>query len=83
MLQGEALAQGHGVTPQTGLRPSCTILQALSSCCPAYIPLSFLGSQRIRASGVVLLETILFGSLLLYFPVSLWPEADPTSQDPP
>lgn len=26
-------------------------------------------SKRIRASGVVLLETILFGSLLLYFPV--------------
>ncbi|NXJ71886.1 GP158 protein, partial [Rostratula benghalensis] len=25
--------------------------------------------QRIRASGVILLETILFGSLLLYFPV--------------
>lgn len=29
-----------------------------------------LSPQRIRASGVVLLETILFGSLLLYFPVS-------------
>ncbi|XP_040393042.1 probable G-protein coupled receptor 179 isoform X2 [Cygnus olor] len=28
-----------------------------------------LSPQRIRASGVVLLETILFGSLLLYFPV--------------
>ncbi|NXE30841.1 GP158 protein, partial [Ardeotis kori] len=27
------------------------------------------GPHRIRASGVVLLETILFGSLLLYFPV--------------
>ncbi|XP_007422068.1 probable G-protein coupled receptor 179, partial [Python bivittatus] len=26
-------------------------------------------SKRIRASGVILLETILFGSLLLYFPV--------------
>ncbi|XP_037005913.2 probable G-protein coupled receptor 179 [Artibeus jamaicensis] len=26
-------------------------------------------SKRIRASGIVLLETILFGSLLLYFPV--------------
>ncbi|GAB0199019.1 probable G-protein coupled receptor 179 [Grus japonensis] len=26
-------------------------------------------TQRIRASGVILLETILFGSLLLYFPV--------------
>lgn len=31
-----------------------------------------LSLQRIRASGVVLLETILFGSLLLYFPVSIW-----------
>ncbi|XP_065507344.1 probable G-protein coupled receptor 179 [Caloenas nicobarica] len=29
----------------------------------------FRQSKRIRASGVVLLETILFGSLLLYFPV--------------
>ncbi|XP_009883391.1 PREDICTED: probable G-protein coupled receptor 179, partial [Charadrius vociferus] len=29
--------------------------------------------RRIRASGVVLLETILFGSLLLYFPVSIQP----------
>ncbi|KAJ7313645.1 hypothetical protein JRQ81_005220 [Phrynocephalus forsythii] len=29
----------------------------------------FRKSKRIRASGVVLLETILFGSLLLYFPV--------------
>ncbi|XP_076137205.1 metabotropic glycine receptor [Alosa pseudoharengus] len=27
------------------------------------------GSKRIRASGLLLLETILFGSLLLYFPV--------------
>uniref|UniRef100_A0A8C2M5G4 G protein-coupled receptor 179 n=1 Tax=Cricetulus griseus TaxID=10029 RepID=A0A8C2M5G4_CRIGR len=27
------------------------------------------GSKRIRASGIFLLETILFGSLLLYFPV--------------
>ncbi|KAJ7411681.1 putative G-protein coupled receptor 179 [Willisornis vidua] len=26
-------------------------------------------TQRIRASGIILLETILFGSLLLYFPV--------------
>ena len=70
------------MTPQTDLRPSCTILQALSSRCPAYVHLSFLGSQRIRASGVVLLEAILFGSLLLYFPVSLWLEPDPTSWDP-
>ncbi|MBN3293813.1 GP158 protein, partial [Polypterus senegalus] len=29
----------------------------------------FRQSKRIRASGLVLLETILFGSLLLYFPV--------------
>ncbi|XP_075767346.1 putative G-protein coupled receptor 179 [Pelodiscus sinensis] len=29
----------------------------------------FRKSKRIRASGVILLETILFGSLLLYFPV--------------
>ncbi|XP_066487066.1 probable G-protein coupled receptor 179 [Tiliqua scincoides] len=29
----------------------------------------FRKSKRIRASGIVLLETILFGSLLLYFPV--------------
>ncbi|XP_060636896.2 probable G-protein coupled receptor 179 [Anolis sagrei] len=29
----------------------------------------FRKSKRIRASGVLLLETILFGSLLLYFPV--------------
>ncbi|XP_010780311.1 probable G-protein coupled receptor 158 [Notothenia coriiceps] len=28
-------------------------------------------SRRIRASGLLLLETILFGSLLLYFPVSV------------
>lgn len=30
---------------------------------------SFRESKRIRASGLLLLETILFGSLLLYFPV--------------
>lgn len=34
-----------------------------------YSVLSFV-FQSIRASGLVLLETILFGSLLLYFPVS-------------
>lgn len=34
-----------------------------------YFVLSFV-FQSIRASGLVLLETILFGSLLLYFPVS-------------
>ncbi|NXR84232.1 GP158 protein, partial [Pycnonotus jocosus] len=31
--------------------------------------LTVLSPQRIRTSGIVLLETILFGSLLLYFPV--------------
>lgn len=56
---GEALAQGHGVTPRTDLRPSLHHPQALSSRCPGYMRLSFLGSQRIRASGVVLLEAIL------------------------
>lgn len=40
MLQGETLAQGHSMTPKTGLRPSCTIVQALSFHCPAYTPLS-------------------------------------------
>lgn len=30
---------------------------------------NFRESKRIRASGLILLETILFGSLLLYFPV--------------
>lgn len=65
------------MTPKTGLRPFHIIVHALSFHHPTYTPLLFLGSQRIRASGVVLLETILFGSLLLYFPVSLWPEADP------
>ncbi|NXM31351.1 GP158 protein, partial [Oxyruncus cristatus] len=46
------------------------------ACCMLAIFLSMLVSYhfrrskaRIRASGIVLLETILFGSLLLYFPV--------------
>ncbi|XP_077635351.1 putative G-protein coupled receptor 179 [Crocuta crocuta] len=45
------------------------------ACCMLAVFLSMLASyrcrrsKRIRASGVVLLETILFGSLLLYFPV--------------
>uniref|UniRef100_A0A8C8BEN6 G-protein coupled receptors family 3 profile domain-containing protein n=1 Tax=Otus sunia TaxID=257818 RepID=A0A8C8BEN6_9STRI len=45
------------------------------ACCMLAVFLSMLisyhfrQSKRIRASGVVLLETILFGSLLLYFPV--------------
>ncbi|XP_041327535.1 probable G-protein coupled receptor 179 [Pyrgilauda ruficollis] len=45
------------------------------ACCMLAIFLSMLvsyhfrRSKRIRTSGIVLLETILFGSLLLYFPV--------------
>ncbi|XP_014814423.1 PREDICTED: probable G-protein coupled receptor 179, partial [Calidris pugnax] len=45
------------------------------ACCMLAVFLSMLisyhfrHSKRIRASGVILLETILFGSLLLYFPV--------------
>ncbi|KAM5273981.1 putative G-protein coupled receptor 179 [Ctenodactylus gundi] len=48
---------------------------ACQACCMLAVFLSMLvsyrcrWSKRIRASGVVLLETILFGSLLLYFPV--------------
>ncbi|KAM4843279.1 putative G-protein coupled receptor 179 [Thomomys bottae] len=48
---------------------------ACQACCMLAVFLSMLVSYRcrwnksIRASGVVLLETILFGSLLLYFPV--------------
>uniref|UniRef100_A0A8C3YBY1 G protein-coupled receptor 179 n=1 Tax=Catagonus wagneri TaxID=51154 RepID=A0A8C3YBY1_9CETA len=48
---------------------------ACQTCCMLAVFLSMLASyrcrqsKRIRASGVVLLETILFGSLLLYFPV--------------
>ncbi|KAM8818706.1 putative G-protein coupled receptor 179 [Rhynchonycteris naso] len=48
---------------------------ACQACCMSAVFLSMLlsyrcrQSKRIRASGVVLLETILFGSLLLYFPV--------------
>ncbi|XP_004434657.1 PREDICTED: probable G-protein coupled receptor 179 [Ceratotherium simum simum] len=48
---------------------------ACQACCMLAIFLSMLvsyrcrRSKRIRTSGVVLLETILFGSLLLYFPV--------------
>ncbi|NWU21808.1 GP158 protein, partial [Dyaphorophyia castanea] len=38
---------------------------------PPRCPLTFLSPQRIRTSGIILLETILFGSLLLYFPVSI------------
>lgn len=39
ILQGEASAQGHRVTPKTGLRFSPTIVQALPSHCPAHMPL--------------------------------------------
>ncbi|NXY17184.1 GP158 protein, partial [Atrichornis clamosus] len=49
---------------------------ACQACCMLAIFLSMLVSYhfrrskaRIRASGIILLETILFGSLLLYFPV--------------
>ncbi|XP_047403593.1 probable G-protein coupled receptor 179 [Sciurus carolinensis] len=48
---------------------------ACQACCMLAVFLSMLvsyhcrWSKRIRASGVVLLEIILFGSLLLYFPV--------------
>ncbi|NXO16104.1 GP158 protein, partial [Oriolus oriolus] len=51
---------------------------ACQACCMLAIFLSMLVSYhfrrskaRIRTSGIVLLETILFGSLLLYFPVSI------------
>ncbi|XP_011382632.1 probable G-protein coupled receptor 179 [Pteropus vampyrus] len=50
-------------------------VMACQACCMLAVFLSMLvsyrcrQSKRIRASGVVLLETILFGSLLLYFPV--------------
>ncbi|KAM4645397.1 putative G-protein coupled receptor 179 [Amazona ochrocephala] len=48
---------------------------ACQACCMLAIFLSMLvsyhfrRSKRIRASGIILLEMILFGSLLLYFPV--------------
>ncbi|KAI6072454.1 putative G-protein coupled receptor 179 [Aix galericulata] len=42
---------------------------AILSCQASCMLAVFLSMLRIRASGVVLLETILFGSLLLYFPV--------------
>ncbi|XP_003414724.2 probable G-protein coupled receptor 179 [Loxodonta africana] len=48
---------------------------ACQACCMLAVFLSMLVSyrcrrnKRIRTSGVILLETILFGSLLLYFPV--------------
>ncbi|XP_045693346.1 probable G-protein coupled receptor 179 [Phyllostomus hastatus] len=52
-----------------------TAVLACQACCMLSVFLSMLvsyrchRSKRIRASGIVLLETILFGSLLLYFPV--------------
>ncbi|XP_036611520.1 probable G-protein coupled receptor 179 [Trichosurus vulpecula] len=54
------------------LRAAVLVCQA---CCMLAVFLSMLisyhcrRSKTIRASGVILLETILFGSLLLYFPV--------------
>ncbi|CAM9798965.1 unnamed protein product [Bubo scandiacus] len=45
---------------------ACCMLAVFLSMLVSY---HFRQSKRIRASGVVLLETILFGSLLLYFPV--------------
>ncbi|XP_038181287.1 probable G-protein coupled receptor 179 [Arvicola amphibius] len=52
-----------------------TAVLACQACCMLAVFLSMLvayrcrRSKRIRASGIFLLETILFGSLLLYFPV--------------
>ncbi|NWY57521.1 GP158 protein, partial [Chionis minor] len=48
---------------------ACCMLAIFLSMLAAGFTLTPLSLQRIRASGVVLLETILFGSLLLYFPV--------------
>ncbi|KAM6238628.1 putative G-protein coupled receptor 179 [Porphyrio hochstetteri] len=45
---------------------ACCMLAVFLSMLVSY---HFRRSKRIRASGLVLLETILFGSLLLYFPV--------------
>ncbi|TRZ09769.1 hypothetical protein HGM15179_017333 [Zosterops borbonicus] len=45
---------------------ACCMLAIFLSMLVAY---HFRRSKRIRTSGIVLLETILFGSLLLYFPV--------------
>ncbi|KAM6042436.1 putative G-protein coupled receptor 179 isoform 3-T3 [Theristicus caerulescens] len=45
---------------------ACCMLAVFLSMLVSY---HFRRSKRIQASGVVLLETILFGSLLLYFPV--------------
>ncbi|KAM7029652.1 LOW QUALITY PROTEIN: putative G-protein coupled receptor 179 [Acridotheres tristis] len=45
---------------------SCCMLAIFLSMLVAY---HFRRSKRIRTSGIILLETILFGSLLLYFPV--------------
>ncbi|XP_036052769.1 probable G-protein coupled receptor 179 [Onychomys torridus] len=52
-----------------------TAVLGCQACCMLAVFLSMLvayrcrESKRIRASGIFLLETILFGSLLLYFPV--------------
>ncbi|XP_059686148.1 probable G-protein coupled receptor 179 [Gavia stellata] len=48
---------------------SCQAFCMLAVFLSMLVSYHFRRSKRIRASGVVLLETILFGSLLLYFPV--------------
>uniref|UniRef100_A0A7M4E1P3 G protein-coupled receptor 179 n=1 Tax=Crocodylus porosus TaxID=8502 RepID=A0A7M4E1P3_CROPO len=48
---------------------SCQAFCMLAVFLSMLISYHFRKSKRIRASGVILLETILFGSLLLYFPV--------------
>ncbi|RLV62980.1 hypothetical protein DV515_00018743 [Chloebia gouldiae] len=52
--------------------PALLSPQTLPRPCPLRgCTLTLRSLQRIRTSGIVLLETILFGSLLLYFPVSI------------
>ncbi|OWK51089.1 putative G-protein coupled receptor 158, partial [Lonchura striata] len=56
--------------PRAPLAPlSPQTLRGQGSPLPTPRPLTPRSLQRIRTSGIVLLETILFGSLLLYFPV--------------
>ncbi|NXK70347.1 GP158 protein, partial [Sylvietta virens] len=52
------------VTPNPAL-PGTLLSRHFRGC-----TLTVLSLQRIRTSGLILLETILFGSLLLYFPVT-------------
>nr|XP_036846797.1 probable G-protein coupled receptor 179 [Manis javanica] len=81
LLQCQPCAEGctscKDATPclvEEGLALRAALL-ACQACCMLAIFLGMLvsyrcrRSKRIRASGVVLLEAILFGSLLLYFPV--------------